>query len=170
MTFAEQENQELIGQKVSAEDIARQQAASAAEAQAMATRKQEEADRSARLASWSPEEIRLLEKALTKFPVVSAAARVLIVYGEGTALASIAGLRGPATSLLCMPVNMPQVPERTSPLERMVLRCCVSVLSTHHAQVPVSLGRRARPSGGIRWRRTCARAQCQRSSTWPSTA
>ena len=71
---AEQENQELIGQKVSAEDIARQQAASAAEAQAMAARKQEEATRAARLASWAPEEIRLLEKALIKFPVVRGAA------------------------------------------------------------------------------------------------
>ena len=69
--LAKQENQELIGQKVSAEDIARQQAASVAEAQASAARKQEEADRAARLASWGPEEIRLLEKALTKFPVVS---------------------------------------------------------------------------------------------------
>ncbi len=63
---------------MSAEDIARQQAASAAEAQALAARKQEEATRAARLASWAPEEIRLLEKALTKFPVVRAAASLYV--------------------------------------------------------------------------------------------
>lgn len=62
----------LIGQKVDAEDVANQQAAAAAEAVAMAARKQEEADRAARLSSWSPEEIRLLEKALAKYPVVRA--------------------------------------------------------------------------------------------------
>lgn len=60
----------LIGQKVSEEETAKQQAAAAAEAQAAAARKQDEADRAARLSTWSEEEIRLLEKALAKYPVV----------------------------------------------------------------------------------------------------
>lgn len=67
-----QENQALIGQEVSTEVVAKQQAAAAAEAQAAAARKQEEADRAARLGSWGQEEIRLLEKALAKYPVVRA--------------------------------------------------------------------------------------------------
>ncbi len=43
-------------------------------AQAAAQRKQEAASRNARMASWTPDEKRLLEKALTKFPVVCSAA------------------------------------------------------------------------------------------------
>lgn len=65
-----QENLILIGQKVTEEQIAKQNAAAAAEAEAMAAKRQEEADRAQRLASWKDDEIRLLEKALVKFPVV----------------------------------------------------------------------------------------------------
>lgn len=53
------------------EQIAKANAAAAAEAEAMAAKKREEAARTERLASWCDDEIRLLEKALTKFPVVS---------------------------------------------------------------------------------------------------
>lgn len=68
-----QENQALIGQKVSEEQIAKEAAAEALIAESAAKRKQEEADRAARNSSWSADEKRLLEKALIKYPVVCAA-------------------------------------------------------------------------------------------------
>lgn len=67
-----QNNQRQMGLQAAVEAAAKEQAAAQAAAEAAAALRQEAADRAKRIATWTDDEKRLLEKALAKFPVGTA--------------------------------------------------------------------------------------------------
>ena len=70
MALASQDYEERINSSTEAERTAKEMATRAAAAEVEKAKAAEAEARASKAASWDPEETRLLEKALVKFPVV----------------------------------------------------------------------------------------------------